>query len=78
MDSTFSEISLADRSNQKWGKKTIGTGITIISEKEMRARRPDYLFLLPWHFVTQFKQRERELRILGTKFIVPLPYLSVE
>lgn len=64
---------IAERSPEKLGKLTIGTGIPVISEEEMRKQKPDYLFIFPWHFVDTFKVREAELRAAGTRFIVPLP-----
>ena len=42
----------------------------------MRKIRPDYLFVLPWHFTSEFLQ-EKELLKNGTKFILPLPELKV-
>lgn len=63
----------ADRSPEKWGKKTIGTGIPIISEAQARAERPDYFLVLPWHFLEEFLQREQEYLKAGGSFIVPLP-----
>ena len=68
---------IAERSKEKWGLKTVGTGIPIISEEEMRKMKPDYLFIFPWHFVDAFKKRESELINLGTKLIVPLPELYI-
>ena len=70
--------AIAERTPEKWGKKTIGTGIPIISEDEMRAMNPDYIFVLPWHFVNEFYERERALIASGTKFIVPLPNLYIK
>ena len=35
----------AERTPQKWGKYTVGTGIKIISEKEAR-NEPDYFLVL--------------------------------
>jgi hypothetical protein len=69
---------IAERSQEKVGKKTIGTGIPIISEEEARRRKPDYLFILPWHFVEGFKKREKELLASGTRMIVPLPNARIE
>lgn len=63
----------ADRNPDKWGSETIGTHIPIISEKESRARRPDYYLVLPWHFLDEFVEREAEFLARGGKFIVPLP-----
>ena len=43
----------------------------------MRQRKPDYLFVLPWHFMTEFIDREQAFLEGGGKFIVPLPALQV-
>ena len=68
---------IAERTPEKWEKVTVGTGIPIISEEEMREMNPDYLFIFPWHFVEPFMERESKLREGGTKFIVPLPNLII-
>ena len=68
---------IADRQAHKHGRYTVGTGIPIVSEAEMRAMKPDYLFALPWHLVDSFVERERALLEGGTRFVVPLPCLRV-
>jgi SAM-dependent methyltransferase len=68
---------IADRQPHKWGKVCAGSDIPIISEAEMRAMKPDYLFVLPWHFVDGFRQREAKLLAEGTKLVSPLPFLRV-
>jgi hypothetical protein len=67
----------ADRNPDKWGSETIRTGIPIISEEESRAMEPDYYLVLPWHFLDEFIQRERDYLVGGGRFIVPLPEVSV-
>lgn len=67
----------ADRNPDKWGKKTVGTLIPIISEEEARAERPDFFLILPWHFLTEFLERERAFLERGGQFIVPLPSVRV-
>ena len=47
-----------ERSPEKWGKYTIGTGIKIISESVARKMNPDYLFVMPYAFISEFKKRE--------------------
>jgi hypothetical protein len=69
---------IAERSPEKVGKKTIGMGIPIISEEETRLRKPDYLFVLPWHFTDSFRKREKALLDSGTRLIVPLPEVRIE
>jgi NDP-4-keto-2,6-dideoxyhexose 3-C-methyltransferase len=63
----------AERNPDKWGMVTVGTRIPIISEAEARAARPDYFLVLPWHFIEEFKARERDYLSSTGKFIVPLP-----
>ena len=67
----------AERSPEKWGKYTIGTGIPIISEEEARSAQPDYFLVLPWAFFDEFYARESEWRSKGGKFIVPLSEFKV-
>ncbi|MEW6408120.1 MAG: class I SAM-dependent methyltransferase [Patescibacteria group bacterium] len=69
--------AVADRNPQKWGKFTVGTLIPIISEEESRARKPDYYFILAWHFLPEFINRELEYLKNGGKFIVPLPEFKI-
>lgn len=69
--------AIAERQPQKYGLLTAGSWIPIISEAEMRDQKPDYLFVLPWHFMTEFMDRERGFLQNGGKFIVPLPSLQV-
>jgi hypothetical protein len=64
---------IAERSPYKWGLKTIGTNIPIFSEDEMRKQNPDYLLVLPWHFINEFVTREEDFLKNGGTFIVPCP-----
>lgn len=65
---------IADRNPMKWGHQTV-TRIPIISEEEARKMNPDYFFVLPYHFMTEFLQREKEFIKRGGKFISPIPSL---
>jgi hypothetical protein len=64
----------ADRNPEKWGAKTLGTGIPIISEEESRKMKPDYFLVLPWHFKKEFLEREKNS---GGKMIFPLPTVEI-
>ena len=66
-------IAIADRNPLKKGRFTPGTRIPICDEEEMRRARPDTLLILPWHFLSEFMEREKQLRAAGTRFIVPFP-----
>ncbi len=63
----------ADRNPDKHGSETIGTEIPIISEEQSREMKPDYYLALPWHFMEEFLEREREFVDRGGRFIVPVP-----
>lgn len=68
---------IAERSPYKYGLKTIGTNIPIYSEEDMRKQEPDYLLVLPWHFINEFVQRESDFLQSGGKFIVPCPKFEI-
>ena len=68
---------IADRNPQKYNTYTPGTKIKIISEKISRKNKPDYYLVLPWHFKTEILKRERLIRKKGTKFIFPLPKMTI-
>ncbi len=65
----------AEKSPEKFGKYTVGSMIPIVSEVEARAAMPDYFLVLPYAFIDEFVEREKdeEWRKAGGKFIVPLP-----
>ena len=67
----------ADRSPEKWGRYTIGTGIPIRSNEDFRAANPDYALVLPYAFREEFLQLEQDWRNKGGKFIFPLPEFEV-
>jgi len=69
--------AIADRNPIKWGKKTAGTNILIISEEQARKEKPDYFLILPWYFIDEFRNRETEYLKNGGKFIVPLPNFQI-
>ena len=69
--------AIAERSPYKFGLKTIGTNIPIISEEAMRKLNPDYMLVLPWHFISEFITREDEYLTNGGKFIVPCPEFEI-
>jgi NDP-4-keto-2,6-dideoxyhexose 3-C-methyltransferase len=68
---------IAERQPMKYGLKTVGTNIPIASDEDMRAAKPDYLFVLPWHFIDSFVRREKDFLDRGGKFIVPCPRFEV-
>ena len=67
----------AERNEWKYGHRTPGTNIPIISEKKSRELKPDYYLVLPWHFKEEFIKREKEFINNGGKLIFPLPKLQI-
>jgi C-methyltransferase C-terminal domain/Putative zinc binding domain/Methyltransferase domain len=67
----------SERNPDKFGARTLGTDIPIVSEAESRAARPDFYLVLPWHFRDEFLEREKALLEAGTGMIFPLPEVEV-
>jgi hypothetical protein len=68
---------IAEVNDEKFGSYTPGTLIPIISEKEAKAMKPDYFFVLPWHFKNSILEREKDFLAEGGKFIFPLPEIEI-
>ena len=63
----------AEINEDKFGLKTVGSNIEIISEKESLEINPNYYFCLPWHFKETFKENFKEYLDNGGALIFPLP-----
>jgi C-methyltransferase C-terminal domain/Methyltransferase domain/Putative zinc binding domain len=68
---------IAEVNEDKFGRVTPGSGIPIVSEDEVRARRPDYLLVFPWHFRDGIIEREEEYLRNGGRLILPLPEIEI-
>ncbi|SFV17067.1 class I SAM-dependent methyltransferase [Pseudoduganella namucuonensis] len=69
--------AIAEVNPEKFGRLTPGTHISIISEAEARAMKPDYFLVLPWHFKDGILRREKEYLSAGGKFIFPFPEIEI-
>ena len=67
----------AERSPEKIGKYTIGSGIKIISENKARSYKPDFFIVLPYGFIKEFIIREKQWLKSGGKFILPYPKFKI-
>ena len=65
----------ADKNEEKWGSYTL-TDIPIISEKEARMDA-DIFLIMPYGFVNEFVEREKNWLNKGGEFIVPLPEFKI-
>jgi len=71
-------ISFAsERSPEKLGKYTIGSGLKIISEDAARKLNPKYFFVMPYAFIREFIIREKKWLNKGGKFILPYPNFKI-
>ncbi len=68
---------IADVNKFKFNKFTPGSKIKIISEKEAKAKKPDFLLVLPWHFKDYIIKREQKFLKNGGKLIFPLPEIEI-
>lgn len=66
-----------DRLPLKHGLEMSGCRIPIISEDEGRNLKPEYLLALPYYFIDEFVEREKDYLQAGGKFIVFLPRLRL-
>src|SRR5262249_54294863 len=67
----------SERNPDKWGKVTAGTRIPIVSEEDARKANPEYFLVLPWHFLEEFRDREKDYLLGGGRFIVPCPHFTL-
>lgn len=68
---------ITDTTPQKHGKCTPGTGIPIVPESELMARRPDYAVMFCWNFKDEVLGKHRQYLEEGGHFIIPVPELKV-
>lgn len=69
--------AIAEVNPDKFGAFTPGSHIPIVSEADARAMKPDYFFVLPWHFKDGIVRREREFLASGGKMIFPFPEIEI-
>jgi len=68
---------IGEVNEDKFGCFTPGTLIPILPENEVKARKPDYLLVLPWHFKDFIVRKESAYIAGGGHLLFPLPSLTV-
>ena len=66
---------VVDKNPAKQGKFMPGSRIPILSPEVLKARRPDYLVILPWNIAAEVKEQNALLAEHGTKFVTVVPKL---
>jgi trans-aconitate methyltransferase/ribosomal protein L32 len=69
----------ADVNKEKFGLRTVGSDIKIVSEEEALAMNPDYLFVAIWHFKENLlaNKKIREFIENGGELVFPLPEFHI-
>ena len=62
-----------DRSPHKQGLYLPGTRIPVLAPDEIRRRKPDYVFILPWNLEREIVEQMADVRSWGGKFVTPIP-----
>nr|BFE37281.1 class I SAM-dependent methyltransferase [Actinomadura rugatobispora] len=66
-----------ERQAAKVGRRMAAVGVPIISERQARADRPEYMLVGPWFFRDVLIERERGYLEAGGRLIFPLPDLEI-
>jgi SAM-dependent methyltransferase len=66
-----------DRSPYKQGRYLPGTHIPIYHPDRIRETKPGYVVILPWNLKDEIMQQLQFIREWGSKFIVPIPKVTV-
>lgn len=67
---------VCDAAASKQGKFLPGTRIPIFPPRELQARRPDYLLILPWNIADEVTIEHGYIRDWGGKFVTAVPSLK--
>jgi hypothetical protein len=69
---------IAEINPYKYGRKTPGTNIPIVSEEDSLRLKPNYYFVLPWHFKQNIIDNYKEICSKNNiKLIFPLPNIII-
>ncbi len=68
---------ITDTTLFKQGLYTPGTHIRIYPPERLHQNPPDYALLLSWNYAQSIIQKEKPLRDLGVKFIIPVPKVRI-
>ncbi len=68
---------VCDAAASKQGKFMPGSHVPILAPAELRARRPDYVVILPWNIADEVVKSNEFVREWGGQFVVAVPALRV-
>ena len=68
---------VADASPHKQGRFLPGSRIPIVDVGALRARRPDFVLVLPWNLKDEIAEQLRDFRAWGARFVTAIPELAI-
>lgn len=68
---------VVDAAAAKQGKYLPGSHIPILAPSEIIARKPDYVFILPWNLKNEVRELLSSLAAQGTRFVTAVPKLEI-
>ena len=68
---------IIDTTSIKQGLFMPGVHIPIYPPEKLYESKPDYILLLAWNYADSILKKEKDLRNLGIKFIIPIPKVKI-
>ncbi len=68
---------VVDASPYKQGKYLPGSHIPVVSEKEIKKSKPDFVIILPWNIQEEIIAQLEYIRAWRGKFAVPIPHIKI-
>jgi SAM-dependent methyltransferase len=68
---------VCDAAPSKQGRLMPGSHIPILAPDALRAKRPDYVVILPWNIAGEVRAQLADLSATGTRFVTAVPELRV-
>lgn len=68
---------ISERNPEKFGLRTLGTDIELISEQQARELKPKTMLVLPWYFKNEIVKREDAFIKAGGELLFPMPYAHI-
>ena len=64
---------IADKNTLKHGLYSPGMHIPVMSTEMINTNKPDYLLILAWNLADEIMEQQKEFKVAGGKFIIPIP-----
>ena len=69
---------VCDAAPSKQGKFMPGSDIPILPPATLRARRPEFVIILPWNIADEIVRQEHHVHEWGGKFVLAVPRLRID